>query len=283
VLRSVTGAYCLVAVALWYWSPGSGLAEKLVSGHPWYVTSLVFRYYGHAILLLFVIGAVLIGRPGLREVLGRAPSSRDITPAALTVAITFCASGALNTLALILVSFVLPGFVTWYLHWSYPVTTYLAADGSIPVGANVLRFVSLVVLTPLLEEMLFRGYLLRAWSEKWGLWTGVLLSSAVFGAIHADTLAAMLTGIGFALLYLRTQSLWAPILAHSAYNFVASAWNLWEMAASGWDYYVQTIDDLRDASWIAVLQLLVVVLLVDQILRRGALGPFRLPSRPAIR
>jgi membrane protease YdiL (CAAX protease family) len=283
VLRSVTGAYCLVAVALWYWSPGSGLVAKLVSGHPWYVTSLVFHYYGDAILLLFVIGAALIGRPELREVLGRAPSSRDITPVALTVAITFCASGALTTLALVPLSFVLPGFVTWYLQWSYPVTTYLAADGSIPVGANVLRFVSLMVLTPILEEMLFRGYLLRAWSEKWGLWTGVLLSSAVFGAIHADTLAAMLTGVGFALLYLRTQSLWAPILAHSAYNLVASAWNLWEMAESGWDYYVQTIDELRDASWIGVLELLVAVLLVDRIVRRGALGPFRLPSRPAIR
>lgn len=278
MLRSVSAAYCVIAIALWYWSPGSELAVKLVAGHPWYVASVVRYYYADVILLASLVGAVWIGQPALRDVLGRAPLSRDTVPVALIVAITFCASGALTAFALVLLSFVVPGFVTWYLEWSYPLTFYQARDGSIPAGANLLRFVSLVVLTPVLEELMFRGYLLRALSEKWGLWTGVLLSSAVFGAVHVDTVPAMLTGVGFALLYLRTQSLWAAIFAHAAYNLTAYVWNVIEFASAGWEYHLPTIHDLRSGLWVGVLELVIVVLLVDRILRRRTLGPFRLPA-----
>ena len=229
-------------------------------------------------MLAAIIGTVWIGRPALREVLGRTASPQDVMPVALTVTITFCASGALTTLALVALSFVIPGFVTWYLEWSYPIAVYLADDGSLPVGANLLNFVSLVVITPLLEELMFRGYLLRAWSEKWGLWTGVLLSSAVFGAVHVDTVPAMLTGVGFALLYLRTQSLWTAIFAHAAYNLTVYVWNAIEFAQGGWEYSAQTIGDVRHWAWVGVLELVIVVLLIDRILRYSALGPFRLPS-----
>jgi membrane protease YdiL (CAAX protease family) len=280
VLRSVGGVYCLIAIALWHWSPGVERVAQLVPTRSWHAASLVYAFYADLILLAALIGAVWIGRPALRDVLGRTASFRDAGPVALTVVVTFCASGALTALALAVLSYLIPNFVNWYLEWSYPLTFYQSDDGTIPVGANFLRFVTLVVTAPVLEELMFRGYLLRAWSEKWGLWAGVLLSSAVFGAVHVDTVPAMLTGVGFALLYLRTQSLWAAIFAHAAYNLVVYVWNAIEFARDGWQYHLQTIGDVRSASWIGVgvLELVIVVLLVDRILRVSALGPFRLPA-----
>ena len=280
--RRVTGLYCLVAIAFWYWVPGGAYVASWLADRSWYARSLAYHFYSDALLLAFLAGAVALGRPALREVLGRALVSRDVAPVALTVLTTFCASGALITLTMVPLSYLVPSFVTWWLDWSYPVSLYLAADGSIPVAANALLLVSLVVVTPILEELIFRGYLLNAWVRKWGLWTGVLLSSAVFGALHSDPVPAMLTGVGFALLYLRTRSLWAPIVAHAVYNCAATAWNVWEMARNGWDYDVPTLEELRSEWWLGVVELLVVAVLLDQIMRRGALGPLRLPvSRAA--
>jgi membrane protease YdiL (CAAX protease family) len=286
VLRSVGGIYCLAAIAVWHWLPGADFVANLVSARSgyairsWYAIGLVYEFYADLVLSTALIGAIWIGRPALRDVLGRAASRRDAVPIALTVVITFCVSGALTAFSLIALSYLVPGFVTWYLDWSYSHTFYVANDGTIPVGANFLRFVTLVVTAPLLEELMFRGYLLRAWSEKWGLWTGVLLSSAVFGLVHPDTVPAMLTGVGLALLYLRTQSLWAPIFAHAAYNLVVYFWNAIEFASAGWQYHIPTIDDVRSAYWIwtALAELVIVVLLIDRILKGRTLGPFKLPT-----
>jgi hypothetical protein len=110
-----------------------------------------------------------------------------------------------------------------------------------------------------------------------------VLSSAVFGAVHPDTLSAMVTGVGFALLYLRTQSLWAPIIAHGIYNLVVWLWNLAEVIDNRLEYVPYTIDDLRADWWLGAIELIVVLLIVDRILRRKEiLGPFRLPI-PAAR
>lgn len=267
-----------MAVAFWYWTPGAAYIASLFAD-PWpYAASLAWYFYGDALLAAFVVGAVLIGRPVLRQIVGRPPRRPDLLPIAVTVAVTYLVSGALITLTMVPASYVLPSFVKWWLHWAYPLTFYLGPDGSIPVLPNVLRLVDLIVITPILEETIFRGYLLHAWVRKWGLWTGVLFSSAVFGAIHADTVPAMLTGVGFALLYLRTQSLWAPILAHGAYNAVTAIWNVWEIASNGWEYVVPTLEGLRSEWWIGVIELIIVAVLIDRIMRRGALAPLRLPG-----
>ena len=275
--REVGGVYCLVAIAFWYWTPGARYVASWFADRAWFAPGLAYYFYADALLLAFVAGAVLFGRPTLRDVLGRAPGSRDLAPIALTVIITFCASGAFVILTMVSLSYAIPSFVQWWLEWSYFTVIHIDFDGSIPVAANA-HLASLIVIGPALEEMIFRGYLLRAWSRRWGLWTGILLSSAVFGAIHVDTVAAMLTGVGFALLYLRTQSLWAPFFAHALYNLAVAVWNVLELAGNNWLDLPPTLDDFRSAWWIGVVELFVVVLLVDQILRRGALGALRLPT-----
>ncbi|WP_018954178.1 CPBP family intramembrane glutamic endopeptidase [Thioalkalivibrio sulfidiphilus] len=174
----------------------------------------------------------------------------------------------------------LPDFVDWWLAWAFYPIIYVASDGSIPVLANLLNLVSLVVLAPLIEEILFRGYLLHRLAQKWGLWVGVVVSSALFGAVHPDTLAAAVTGFGLALLYLKTRTLWAPILAHALYNLLVWFWELHGVVVQGADYHESYgIEQLRQDWWVGAVALIVLVLIVDRLMRqRAPLGPFALPG-----
>lgn len=80
-----------------------------------------------------------------------------------------------------------------------------------------------------IEEMLFRGYLLNRISDlfshrKTGLWTGIILSSVLFGIGHQyqGVSGMILTGAAgfyFAWIYLLSgKNLAAVILAHGLYN-----------------------------------------------------------------
>ena len=271
--------YCIVAIIIaWYWQPGGRFLASAIPTSEWYWPDVVFHYYAHGVIAFFVIAAARIAHLDVNRVLGCRLVRRHLPLIALIVVFTFCASLAVVSLLFIPLSYLLPDFVTWWLAWAFQPVVYISVDGVFPVGANVLNFVSLVFLAPILEEFLFRGYLLHRWSKKWGLWIGVLLSSAAFGAIHPDTLAAAITGFGFAVLYLKTQTLWAPIAAHSIYNFVVWLWNYYGVMTDGPDYYTYTIDQLRADWWLGAVALLIVVLLIDRVLKqKEPLGPFSLP------
>ncbi|UCC82771.1 MAG: CPBP family intramembrane metalloprotease [Gemmatimonadota bacterium] len=81
------------------------------------------------------------------------------------------------------------------------------------------------------EELLLRGYPFQVLVEGAGVVLAVVLSSAVFAAIHLNNpevgaialLNIGLAGVLFAAAYLRTRSLWVPIGMHWAWNFVMVA------------------------------------------------------------
>lgn len=76
------------------------------------------------------------------------------------------------------------------------------------------------IVGPLLEEVLFRGLLLRALLVALRPTPAVLLSALVFALVH-DTPAIVpvfVLGIAFGALYARTRSIAAPWIAHSMFN-----------------------------------------------------------------
>ena len=97
--------------------------------------------------------------------------------------------------------------------------------------------------TGLFEEVLFRGLILKLLHKKMGqtkkgMSYVCILSSVIFGVahfvnlIHADALPvvsqviyATATGILFAALYLRTKTLWVPILLHGLVNLSSQIFN----------------------------------------------------------
>lgn len=99
-------------------------------------------------------------------------------------------------------------------------------------GDLVLVFVSLVVLPPIVEEVLARGFLYTGLKSKWPTWAAVLVTSVMFAVAHLQFgsgapllwVAAIDTfTLSLVLIYLRekTGNLGAPIVLHMLKNFLA--------------------------------------------------------------
>jgi membrane protease YdiL (CAAX protease family) len=72
-----------------------------------------------------------------------------------------------------------------------------------------------------LEEMLFRGVILRAFLRRYPAGIAIVHSSAIFGLAHLNLyqfLVGLMLGLLLGWLYERTRSLWPCIALHGAYN-----------------------------------------------------------------
>ncbi len=80
---------------------------------------------------------------------------------------------------------------------------------------------SAVVVAPIAEEIIFRGYLypiVKQFSDRWfaALFTGLLFGVIHFNLLSLPTLALM--GITLVVVYEMTGSLWSVIACHAAFN-----------------------------------------------------------------
>ena len=110
------------------------------------------------------------------------------------------------------------------LGWEFLSPPELPADLLLPGSAAILSVLALAVLTPLAEEIFFRGFVQRGLVNRWGPVPGLVVSAAVFSGLHfspAVLLPVFVTGLLLGTLYWRTGSLWPCIAVHAAQNFVA--------------------------------------------------------------
>ena len=96
-----------------------------------------------------------------------------------------------------------------------------------PGGAisAIVMLVILVLVAPFAEELVFRGVLLPALGARWGTVAGVVVSSAVFAAIHVSVyllLPIFIAAAVFGVLAIRFRSLWPSFVAHATFNGVAA-------------------------------------------------------------
>lgn len=101
-----------------------------------------------------------------------------------------------------------------------------------PDAATVIALIVLIAFaTPIVEELFFRGLLLRAVGRRWNLAAGVVISSVVFGLLHwqggsfghAAFIALVTASYGavFALLVIRADGRLGPsITAHMIVNII---------------------------------------------------------------
>ncbi len=81
-----------------------------------------------------------------------------------------------------------------------------------------------VVVAPVTEEFLFRGFLYPALKSTLGVLLALILTSALFGLVHMNARALLpLSGLGFvmALAYERTGSLLVPMTMHAIFNAIS--------------------------------------------------------------
>lgn len=87
---------------------------------------------------------------------------------------------------------------------------------------QLLMMVETAVAAPIVEELMFRGVLLPALSERWGRLGGIALTSAVFALLHPNLPAGFLPlwtlGAAFAVVTQRRNSLLPNIVMHALHN-----------------------------------------------------------------
>ncbi len=97
---------------------------------------------------------------------------------------------------------------------------------------NVLAFISLVLIPPLGEEILVRGYLYSGIRKFWRFWPALLVTSLCFGAAHlelgnggpvvwAAALDTFLLSMVLVFLRERSGALYAGMLVHMLNNVIA--------------------------------------------------------------
>ena len=93
---------------------------------------------------------------------------------------------------------------------------------------NLFQFLTLslctVIIAPLCEEIIFRGFLLMP-MRKYGDLTAILVSAAIFALFHGnvDQLAyAFISGIFLGIITVRSNSILPSVILHSANNLIVS-------------------------------------------------------------
>lgn len=94
--------------------------------------------------------------------------------------------------------------------------------------SNVLwSYFFAVVLAPISEEVVFRGFLFGGTRHHWGVIPAALISSGIFAVLHGYSMLGLLAVFGYGLIfcwiYQRSGSLLPGMLVHAVFNYIATS------------------------------------------------------------
>jgi uncharacterized protein len=168
-----------------------------------------------AMAVAVVIACRTRGTGNLRNDIGADVKARDV-PLGLVI-------GIVGQLALVPLIYVALGLV---------VDTSSVADpardvvGELGAGWNIVPLaIGLVLIAPVVEELFYRGFVLRTFEARYGRTVGVVGSAALFGASHFQPLqlfGLFALGIVLATLASRFNRLGIAIVAHMGFNAVTT-------------------------------------------------------------
>ncbi|WMX58508.1 CPBP family intramembrane glutamic endopeptidase [Peribacillus sp. R9-11] len=108
-----------------------------------------------------------------------------------------------------------------YLRSFFPFETSTNTKGiNERIDANILRILSPLLLSPIIEEFIFRKWIPNAFQEVLGRKKTIVLSNMIFAIFHLDLyfLPYLANGLIYALYYEKTNDLKVPIIMHVLYN-----------------------------------------------------------------
>lgn len=95
-----------------------------------------------------------------------------------------------------------------------------------------IRIAGAALVVPVMEELFWRSFLMR-WLDKNDFLAleparvtlqSAAIAAVLFGFEHNLWLAGIVAGAAYGFLYVRTSSLWSPIIAHAVTNGVLGVW-----------------------------------------------------------
>ena len=117
-----------------------------------------------------------------------------------------------------------------------------SVDGGINWALVAVRWSGAALIVPVMEELFWRSLVLR-WlknaqflavdPQRIGL-RAFSITAVLFGFEHHLWLAGLLAGAAYNLLYMRSRSLWWPVLAHGVTNGLLG---LWVISTRHWEYW----------------------------------------------
>lgn len=102
------------------------------------------------------------------------------------------------------------------------------------VSWSLFRMIGFFIVAPVLEELVFRGYLICRISGQELVndqrlvfsFSALIVSSVLFGILHNAWIAGTVAGALFAFVRFRSETIASPIIAHSAANVLVAMWAL---------------------------------------------------------
>ncbi|MEK7621054.1 MAG: type II CAAX endopeptidase family protein [Patescibacteria group bacterium] len=214
----VYGFFVAQAITLFIFGAlaASGLITK--SGLESTVTQFIASFVAYALALLIILGiysAVRNSVKGIPELLGVV--NKPKLNALLYVLAGYFVYFFISFVFMILIHYAVPGF---------------NIDESQEVGFDQLgsqlefamAFLALVVLAPLVEEAIFRGFLFTRLRRNLQFWWTALIVSLVFGLVHMQwNVGVDVFALSLVLCYVRekTGSIWAGVGIHTLKNAIA--------------------------------------------------------------
>ncbi|MGI9490578.1 MAG: CPBP family intramembrane glutamic endopeptidase [Geminicoccaceae bacterium] len=147
-------------------------------------------------------------------------------------------------------SFVFPELVVWWVLDQQPL--FWINSDSTYIVASVINAIILVIIAPVVEEIIFRGYLLHRIIIKIGTIEAILISSILFGLLHVDFAGAVIFGVILCCMTLYSRSLKGPMLAHGCNNLIVMMWTLCEGLYEGELVWTMSLDEFYDTWWIGL-------------------------------
>jgi hypothetical protein len=108
--------------------------------------------------------------------------------------------------------------------------------------AVAIRLTGAAIVVPLMEELFWRSFLLRRLVHvdflrvKPGAvrYFAFVVTAGLFAVEHNEWFAGLLAGAAFNLLYIRSGTLWSPVIAHAVANALLGTWVL---TTDNWKYW----------------------------------------------
>lgn len=183
-------------------SLGVGVAATLISPGP--IDDVKFMLIYFVSMVLTYLAATLLERVAYKYVMPIENSRAGFDPVALLAGVVL----------LIAISIVLA-----------PLGEVLPSDSrTFPEGPFTL--VSVVVLAPIFEEMIFRGRLYNMFKRNGSPLISASFSALAFGIVHLEPIVvveALIAGVVFSYFYLVKRSIFTPIILHMCSNAIAYA------------------------------------------------------------
>jgi membrane protease YdiL (CAAX protease family) len=97
-------------------------------------------------------------------------------------------------------------------------------SGLADVGQKLVAFLALVIIAPIAEEMIFRGWLYGKMRKRTNMWVAMLVVSALFGLMHGQwNVGVNVFAMSLIMCGMReiTGTIWGGIILHMIKNGVA--------------------------------------------------------------